>query len=248
MSTADEISVYNSVDVSQVTGETSCYDSNLFPEVIRKKETQFIKRLLQANNPKLILDYGCGGGWLSKTLTNLGFKSVGMDVSTKMMKNAKQACPQADFVVCDGAKLPFKENIFDCVIGISILHHLNLNQALKELTRVSIAKSVFLFMEPNLLNPLSAFGRRIFPMEAHTSGEKPFTPQYLRAALASNFAVEECFGMFFVSFPASRMSKITGLNLPNSIVKVTKVFEDLTEKIPGIRTLNSTIFLVVRRR
>jgi len=245
MSIQDEMRVYDAAKVSNLTGETESYDSAFFPNVIRKREFELIEQVLRAEKPKLILDYGCGGGWLSLFLFKWGFDVVGMDVSKKMVKSAKLVCHEADFIVCDAMRLPFRDGVFDFIIGISILHHLNLKNAFNELKRVSLARSVFLFMEPNSLNPLSAFGRRFFPMEAHTKGEKQFTPRYLKTALnLANFNVERCFALFFISFPVARFSKIAGVNPPLLLVKMTYLLETVMEKMPGIRYLNSNIVAV----
>jgi SAM-dependent methyltransferase len=249
MSIENEIHVYDEAEVSRLTGETESYDRAFFPNVIRKKELELIKEVLKANKPKLILDYGCGGGWLSILLQKWEFKSIGMDISRNMVKNAKIVCPKSDFIVCDAMRLPFKDDVFDFVIGISILHHLDLKLATDELKRISLARSAFLFMEPNLLNPLSAFGRKVFPMEAHTKGEKPYTPEYLNTALnIAGFNVERCFSMFFLAFPAARFSKIARLNPPSLLVKMTYFFEGVMEKMPGIRYLNSNIVAIVKTK
>lgn len=249
MSVEDERRVYDVAEVSRLTGETESYDNAFFPNVIRKRELELIEQVLRAERPKFILDYGCGGGWLSLLMQKWGFKSVGLDISRNMVKNAKIVCPNADFIVCDAMRLPFKDDIFDFVIGISILHHLNLNRATRELKRISLAGSAFLFMEPSLLNPLSAFGRRVFPMEAHTEGEKQYTPKYLNTALnLAGFAVERCFSMFFIAFPVARFSRITRLNPPAVLVKMTYFFEGIMEKIPGIRYLNSNIVAIAKTK
>jgi SAM-dependent methyltransferase len=239
--------VYDAAEVSRLTGETESYDDAIFPNVIRKRELELIRQVLRTENPKRILDYGCGGGWLSILLSKWGFTFVGMDISRNMVKNAKIVCHEADFIVCDAMKLPFKDGVFDFAIGVSILHHLDLKRATCELKRVTYAQSAFLFMEPSLLNPLSAFGRRIFPMEAHTEGEKPYTPEYLKKALGlAGFRVEKCFSMFFLAFPVARFAKITGLNIPSPVVEFTYLFEAVMEKIPGIRDLNSNIVAIVK--
>ena len=247
MSLDDEIQVYDAACVSQLSGETESYDNAFFPNVIRKRELELIERVLRAKKPQFILDFGCGGGWLSLLLRKWGFSFVGMDISRNMVKNAKIVCHDAEFIVCDAMRLPFRDGIFDFVIGISILHHLDLKQSTDELKRISVARSAFLFMEPSLLNPLSAFGRKMFPMEAHTEGEKPYTPEYLKTALRlAGFKVEQCFSMFFLAFPAARFSKITRLNPPSSLVRLTYFFERAMEKMPGIRYLNSNIVAIVR--
>jgi SAM-dependent methyltransferase len=246
LSTKNEIEVYDSTTVSQITGETECYDNAFFPNVIRKKELKIIEQVLRNEQPELILDFGCGGGWLSILLQKWGYNFVGVDVSKKMVKNAKNACNKAEFVVCDAMKLPFKDSVFDFTIGISILHHLDLKHSTDELKRISAAKSTLFFMDPNLLNPFSAFGRKLFPMESHTEGEKPYTPQYLKMALTSaGFKIEKCYAMLFIAFPLARFSKITNLEPPLSIVRLTCFLEDFAEKMPGIRNLNSNIVTII---
>ena len=249
MDIKNEMQVYDAAPVSLTTGETGSYDDYFFPNVIRKRELEIIKHMLEAEQPKFILDFGCGGGWLSLLLQKWRYKFVGMDISRNMVSNAKKLCKKADFIVCDSMKFPFKDSVFDFVIGISILHHLNLKRATDELKRISLAQSVFLFMEPNLLNPLSAFGRKVFPMEAHTEGEKPYTPEYLNAALnMAGLTVERCFSMFFLAFSAARFSKIIRLSPPSLFIKITYFFEGVMEKIPGIRYLNSNIVAIAKTK
>jgi SAM-dependent methyltransferase len=239
--------VYDDAEVSSLTGETESYDNAFFPNVIRKRELELIYKVLNTEKPKFILDYGCGGGWLSKLLYKWGFSFVGMDISKNMVKNAKLVCHESDFIVCDAMRLPFRDDVFDFTIGISILHHLDLKRSTDELKRISIPHSAFLFMEPSLLNPLSAFGRKMFPMEAHTEGEKPYTPACLKTSLTqADFLVESCITTFFMAFPVARFSKIIGLNPPFLVVKLTYFFETIMEKIPGIKHLNSNIVAIFK--
>lgn len=189
---------------------------------------------------------GCGGAWLSLKLFRWGFNVIGIDVSSNMLRNAKLVCPGADFIVADAGRLPFKDAVFDCVIGIGILHHLDdLEQACGDLKRVLLNKSKFVFMEPNLLNPLSAVGRKLFPMEAHTKAEKQFTPGYLKKFLnLSDFSVERYFIMFFFAFPVARLFKIAGIKPHSSLIKMISLFENFMEKVPGMRYLNSNIVAI----
>jgi SAM-dependent methyltransferase len=249
MSIENEMQVYSVTEVSCLTGETESYDNAFFPNVIRKRELELINQVLRIERPKFLLDYGCGGGWLSIRLKKWGYKSVGIDISRHMVKNAKIMCPNTDFIVGDATRLPFKNEIFDFVIGISILHHLNLKQAIDELKRISLAPSAFLFMEPSLLNPISAFGRRVFPMEAHTEGEKPYMPEYFSTALhKAGFTVEKFFSIFFLAFSVARFSRIARFNPPSLLVKITYFFERVMEKMPGVKYLNSNIVAIAKMR
>jgi SAM-dependent methyltransferase len=244
----NEVQVYEDVDVSFSTGETESYEETFFTEVIRRRELDFIKQVLKAEKPRLVLDYGCGGGWLSRLICKWGFEVVGIDLSKRLVRVAKFVCREGDFVVCDAMRLPFKDGAFDFIIGISILHHLpKLSMAFSELKRVSASHALCLFMEPNLLNPVSAFGRKFFPMEAHTKGEKQFTFGYLETALnLADFKVERYFAIFFLSFPIARFLKIAHTRLPLWLAKIIFLFETFTEKIPGVRCLNSNIVALAK--
>jgi len=242
--TRNETNVYEKAEIS-LAGETVSYDATVFPYVIRKREIELIKKVLQAKRPEKILDYGCGGGWLSLLLSRWGFDVVGVDASKNMLRRAKLACHEAGFIICDAMRLPLRDETFDCIIGISILHHLDLKKALKELMRVSLARSGFLFMEPNLLNPLSAIGRKLLPTELHTKEEKPFTPGYLKTALElADFSLERYFALFFLSFPVARLFKMTHVTLGLSSVRIISSLESALERLPGIGHLNSTIIAV----
>ena len=249
MGLKDEMQVYDSAPVSLVTGETESYDSIFFPNVIRKRELEFIEQVLSRSRPKFILDFGCGGGWLSILLQKLGLDFVGMDISKNMVKNAKIVCPNSEFIVCDAMRLPFRSDVFDFIIGISILHHLDLRLTTDELKRVSVTKCTFLFMEPSLLNPLSAFGRKFFPMEAHTEGEKPYAPNNLKMALdSSGLKVEKLFTMFFFAFPAARVLKLVKLKPAMVFVNFAYHVEGVLEKIPFVRVLNSNIVVILSKK
>jgi len=244
MSKINEIDVYDKSQVSVETGEIEEWDEAIFPYVIRKRLIDLIKVKLHSVEPKTILDYGCGGGWLSILLSKWNFNVVGIDISAHLIKNAKFACQKAEFVVCDCERLPFRDTVFDSVIGISILHHLNLKIGCSEIKRVLFNEASFIFEEPNLLNPFSGIGRKLFPMSTHSKGEKPFMPKHLKTALNElDFDFIEMNYLFFIAFPIARILKIIKLRLPSLMVKIFSSFENIMEKIPYINQLNSSIII-----
>jgi ubiquinone/menaquinone biosynthesis C-methylase UbiE len=244
MSKLNEIEVYDKSQVSVNTGEIEDWDEAIFPYVIRKRIIDLIKVKLHAVEPKIILDYGCGAGWLSISLSKWGFEVVGIDLSAHLIKNAKLACPKAEFVICDCEKLPFRNAVFNLLIGISILHHLNLKRSLIEIKRVLLNEADFIFEEPNLLNPFSGIGRKLFPMSTHSKGEKPFIPKHLKTTLNKlDFKFIGINYLFFIAFPVSRILKVTKIKLPFFMVKIFSLFERIMEKMPYIKQLNSSLVI-----
>ena len=246
MGLKDEIDVYDKAKVSVDTGEIEDYDAVVFQNVIRRREIDLIKSELQAVKPKRILDFGCGGGWLSKILSSYNCEVVGVDVSCSLVNNAKRAAPTVTFVVGDGMNLPFREGAFDAVISIATLHHVDVRKGLKEVKRVSKNPCTLMLMEPNKLNPLSAIGRKLFPMETHTKGEEPFIPAQLRSHLAlQGFKVKSVRYLFFFSFPLARVLKLLNSPpIPRFLVHIVDVVERMFEHLPILNSLNSTIVIL----
>jgi len=99
------------------------------PESAADKEE--IRRLNQAiihhipGNAELILDVGCGNGWVAKHFLPEGKKIVSMDISiTNPVKVLKENPGENHAaVVADAYHLPFKKNTFDAIIASEIMEH-----------------------------------------------------------------------------------------------------------------------------
>jgi len=85
----DELEKYSVVDVDE-KGEIDVYEKYLFWNVIRRRELEIILNNILYWGPKLILDYGCGAGWLPAFLHSKGFNVVGVDISVNLVNNAKR--------------------------------------------------------------------------------------------------------------------------------------------------------------
>jgi len=193
----------------------------------------------------VILDYGCGAGWLSKILEKTGCNVIGTDINVELIKKAKEISPGMDFVVSHGEKLPFKDSTIDGLIGIAILHHLDITKSAREVGRVLREESRFLFMEPNYINPTAALGRRLFATEAHTVGEKPFFPSQLKDILSQNgLLVDRHYMLFFLAFALARFFKLARVIPPKWMVTLVSKFENGMAFLPLINQLNSTIVVL----
>jgi SAM-dependent methyltransferase len=99
-----------------------------------------IVRLLASFNVEKdarLIDIGCSGGPLERTLGRLGYTNVlGIDISPE---SARRAVSQGsgNVVLMDGTRMDFKENSFDVLIASDVLEHIeNENAAMKEWYRI----------------------------------------------------------------------------------------------------------------
>ena len=75
---------------------------------------------------KIIIDYGCGGGWLGKYFQekNLGIKEyIGFDVSQKSIKAAKENNPKSKIIEVKKDKINFKKYNADIFICQYVIQH-----------------------------------------------------------------------------------------------------------------------------
>jgi ubiquinone/menaquinone biosynthesis C-methylase UbiE len=68
---------------------------------------------------KKALDFGCGTGRSTRFLTNIGFDSIGVDISDEMLRKAKGIDPHGGYVlVQDGDFNQFKDGSFDLILSV----------------------------------------------------------------------------------------------------------------------------------
>jgi SAM-dependent methyltransferase len=72
---------------------------------------------LRLTSRDIVVDLGCGGGWILKELKAYSRRMVGLDFSLPMLENAVAYCPGESFVCGEIGKLPLKENSFDCALS-----------------------------------------------------------------------------------------------------------------------------------
>lgn len=239
---------YGKAKVSVDKGEIEDYNGVMLQNVIRRREIELIKSTFQLVKPERILDLGCGGGWLSKVLSSYHYEVVGIDISVHLIKHARKVVPNPIFVLGDSSNLPFREGTFDAVVGIAVLHHVDVKMSLKEIKRVLKNGGTLMLLEPNKLNPLSAFGRKLFPMETHTKGEEPFTPTQLMSYLErQGFKISLIRFLFFFSFPLARMLKLLNRPLTRFLVYIIDIVEKMFECLPVLNFLNSTIVILAKQ-
>jgi 2-polyprenyl-3-methyl-5-hydroxy-6-metoxy-1,4-benzoquinol methylase len=127
------------------------------------------------NSPtQRLLDFGCGPGDTSIRLARVGYEVFGFDVSPANVASATALSAnygfdsRTNFSVQTAESLTYPDDSFDVIVGIDILHHIEIPAAIRECLRVLAPGGRAVFHEPveaPLFDPLrnSRLGRWLVP-------------------------------------------------------------------------------------
>lgn len=130
------------------------------PEIVEKDI--LLKKLtisLADTRGKEILDCGCGMGNLSVYLAMKGAYVKGFDISSEILKVARTNVEKngisgkCNFLCSSFEALPYRDVSFDLAVGAYILHHVDVERAVKELHRVLKPGGRAVFIETWGKNP-----------------------------------------------------------------------------------------------
>lgn len=127
------------------------------------KRMQIALGSMNGSKNNKILDVGCGTAYFTFLLSKLYRQVVGIDLSKAMIKTAKRSLKyegigrEIELVLADGEHLPFKNNTFNAVLCLDLLHHVSdVPSVIGEMVRVAMLDGKIVAIEPNFLNPLYA--------------------------------------------------------------------------------------------
>src|SRR5260370_28281295 len=136
----------------------SSYDELYGKEQFHKYE--MVLEFLREKHFKFLVDIGCGTGTFLEKAREICDHSIGIDLSTRMLKIAKnRRTPNAEYVLASSSSLPLKDNSADCTVSISTAKaESNLSRFITDLERISQQDSllaVTIFQKPGTPIPLS---------------------------------------------------------------------------------------------
>lgn len=137
----------------RITGGNSDYFSEYRIKEIAEREHNY--------KVKSILDVGCGDGNAARFFRKYfpDAHITGIDITEQIVDDARaRQIPNAEFLVYDGANMPFPSDHFDLVYMVGTLHHVNFDLhhgLLIETGRVLKPGGVFYNFEHNPYNPIT---------------------------------------------------------------------------------------------
>lgn len=141
-----------------------------------------VKMLSSHLRPEMtVLELGCGTGYFTSELVRSGAEIVAIDVSPDLLQiaRAQHSAPNVRYELQNAYALSYPDASFDSVVGSSVLHHLEIQPALREIHRVLKPNGEIFFTEPNMLNPQIAVQKNV-PWIKRKLGDSPDETAFFR--------------------------------------------------------------------
>ena len=217
-----------------------------FYRVIQSSRKYYENYLFAHSKNKDVIEYGCGIGTYAFLLAKHGARVVGIDISEVAIKMAKlqaekQGVKNIEFLEQDAEAMEFDDNSIDMIFGTSILHHLHLDKAMNEISRVLKIEGKAVFIEPLGHNPLINFYRKLTP-QYRTEEEHPLTMKDLKfIKVFFNLTYFRFFHLFSLLAVPFRNTKIF-----SSLLKIfDSVDAKLFKGLPFLRPMAWQVVIVV---
>ena len=207
-----------------------------------ERRAQLIMEGARLGPGKRALEIGCGTGLFTKMFAASGVTIVAVDISPELLEKAHERNLPPDrvrfvekrFEDCD------VEGPFDAVVGSSVLHHLEVDVALRQVLRLLKPGGRLAFAEPNMLNPQIYLERKFHYLPAFSS-TSPDETAFVRWKIASQL---RRIGFEDVSVvPFDWLHPAT----PKPLIRVLRGLGNVIEYLPGVREFSGSLYIEARR-
>jgi 2-polyprenyl-3-methyl-5-hydroxy-6-metoxy-1,4-benzoquinol methylase len=213
-------------------------------EAGRRRWSRRVKMLTShLKNGMNVLEIGCGTGYFTKELQKTGASIISIDISPELLEIAKKEIqsPNVSFTIENAYELSFQNESFDTIIGSSVLHHLEIDKALKEFFRVLKSGGSIYFTEPNMLNPQIAIQKNI-PWVKRKLGDSPDETAFFKWGIKNKLIQ---YGFTNVSItPFDFLHP----KIPDSFVTSLDSFCKSLETIPIIKEISGSLHIKANKK
>jgi len=208
-----------------------------------KRRAQLITESAKLSKGMLVLEIGCGTGVFTQIFAASGAKIVAVDISKELLDLAMEKQLPEEQVQFLEKRFEDCADIgpFDAVIGSSILHHLDIESALKKIYQLLKPEGMISFTEPNMLNPQIALQKNI-PWIKKRMGDSPDETAFFRWRIRN--WLENAGFINVQTIPFDWLHPATPAKLISAIEK-TGLF---LEKIPIIRAFAGSLLINAKKQ
>lgn len=187
-----------------------------------------------------VLEVGCGTGMFTEMFSHTGARIIAVDISPDLLKKANARKLPKDrvrfiekrFENCE------EDGPFDAVIGSSILHHLELKEALLKILTLLKPGGVMSFAEPNMLNPQVFAERKFRTLFPYVS---PDETAFVRWTLGGMLHKAGFTDIRIVPFDWLHPS------VPRSLIGLVSAMGRALEAIPFLREFSGSLYIRATR-
>jgi SAM-dependent methyltransferase len=201
------------------------------------------------SHPPVILDNGCGTGFL---LERLGESKLtfGLDLSFGMLTRAYKINHR--IVQGDSCNLPFADNQFDLIFSRALIHHLpDPNAGLREMKRVLKPHGQIILADTNY-SLLSSLPRHIaYQRENFSEGHANLRHQEYLAWIRSFFSIEQVRFFGYLAYPfgfPDMMGKFRNIAYPIRLIRLLIQIDRLISRFPILQRQSWGIMVSARKK
>lgn len=205
-----------------------------------------------------LLDFGCGTGAASMVYARMGYQVTGFDICESNIEVSERRAVEyglernTQFAVMSAEHLEFADEQFDVVAGIDILHHVEIEPAIREVKRVLRPGGLAVFREFVEVPFFDRFRRsrlmtRWFPREASVDAHRTEDERKLTATdlqLIRNF-FPRTEDIRFCLF--SRIYRVLRRRRPERACPVERLDAHLFRLVPGLHAWGGELVLKLRK-
>jgi len=189
-----------------------------------------------------VLEIGCGTGLFTAIFAQSGARILAVDISRDLINKAVVRNLPSDRV--QFSNVPFEdekvEGLFDAVVGSSILHHLDIEQALRLIFKLLLPGGIMSFAEPNMLNPQIMIQKNV-PWLKERLGDSPDETAFFPWGLGKQIAAAGFSDVEVIPF--DWLHPLT----PKSMISAFILLGSVLEKVPMIRNLAGSLLISARK-
>ena len=207
----------------------------------QRRATLILSKLPEASHASA-LEIGCGTGDFTRIFATTINRLTAVDISEELLTIARKNLSDmvnVEFILSSFEAIPCTD-LYDAVIGSSVLHHLEIMPALSQIYRLLKPGGVISFAEPNMLNPQIMVQKNI-PWIKKRMGDSPDETAFFRWQISRR--LEE---VGFVEIHVTPFDWLHPL-IPQPLIKAVSLFGKFLERTPLFNEFAGSLMISAKK-